>query len=307
VNGSQRLTKPAGLRVFDRVAVVAPAGPVDRGRFDAGLRVLAERYRPAFDDALFARARYVAGDDGRRLDELTAALTDETVGAVFAARGGYGTMRLLPRLWPKLKSGGIRPKPVIGFSDLTALHLALQAAGWMSIHGPTISQLGGQPPEAVARLFHLLESPTTPAPPLTGTPLVGGVVEGPLLGGNLALLSALVGTPYLPAFDEAVLLLEDVGERPYRLDRMWTQLAQAGVLDRVRAIALGDFTDCEEAESDYTSAEVLRSLVAETGLPCIGGLAIGHGAVHLAVPLGGRVRLDGDRGMLEFLGPAVAP
>lgn len=306
VSGSQRFTKPAPLRAFDKVAVVAAAGPVDRERFEAGLRVLAERYRPVFDDRLFARTRYLAGDDARRLDELAAALTDDGVKAIFAARGGYGTMRLLPRLWPKLRDGGVRPKPVVGFSDLTGLHLALQAAGWVSIHGPTLTQLGRQPPDAVARLVHLLESATTPAPSLTGTPLIGGVAEGPLLGGNLALLSALVGTPYLPAFDGAVLVLEDVGERPYRLDRMWIQLALAGILDRVRGIALGDFSDCEEPDADYASADVLRALAIETGLPCVVGLPIGHGAVNVAVPLGCRVRLDGDAGTITFLEPAVA-
>jgi muramoyltetrapeptide carboxypeptidase len=104
-----------------------------------------------------------------------------------------------------------------------------------------------------------------------------------------------------------VLLLEDVGERPYRLDRMWTHLALAGVLDRVSGIALGDFTDCEEPDGDHTSAEVLRTLAAETGLPCVAGLPVGHGALNLAVPLGGRVRLDGTAGTLAFLEPAVAP
>jgi muramoyltetrapeptide carboxypeptidase len=170
-----------------------------------------------------------------------------------------------------------------------------------------VTQLATQPPEAVERLYRLLEEPVAPAPALRGAPLVGGVVEGPLLGGNLSLLTRLLGTPYLPDLDGAILLLEDAGERPYRLDRMWTHLGLAGVFDRVRGIALGEFTDCEEPEADFGSADVIRALAAEIGLPCVGGLPIGHGAVNLAVPLGGRVRLDADAGVLEFLEPAVAP
>jgi muramoyltetrapeptide carboxypeptidase len=286
------------------VAVVAPAGPFDRESFEAGLRVLAARYRVVVHDSLFARSRYLAGDDPRRLDELTAALADESVKAVVAARGGYGVLRLLARLGPKL--AGLVPKPLVGFSDITALHLALQAAGWVSIHGPVVTQLGTQPPDVAARLFHLLESPD-PAPPLRGTPMVAGLAEGPLVGGNLSLLTRLLGTPYLPPLDGAVLLLEDVGERPYRLDRMWTHLALAGVFDRVCGLALGEFTDCEEPNGDYRVGDVLAELVAEVGLPSLGGLPIGHGAVNQPVPLGARVRLDAVAGALEFLEPVVAP
>jgi len=302
--------RPAALRPRDKVAVVAPAGPFDRAAFDAGLAVLAGRYQPVFDAGLFAVHHYLAGDDARRLAELQKALRDETVRAIFAARGGYGSARLLP----KLALAGLPPKLVVGFSDLTALHQALGAAGWASIHGPVVTQLGKQPPESVERLFELLES-AAPAAGLTGaTPLVPGVVEGPLLGGNLSVLTRLIGTPYLPPFAGAVLLLEDVGERPYRLDRMWTHLAMAGVFQQVRGIALGEFNKCEEpaqvpgnavAELPASSREVLLSLARETGLPCASGFRIGHGAVNLAVPLGCRVRLDATAGKLEFLEAAV--
>jgi muramoyltetrapeptide carboxypeptidase len=298
--GAGRFTKPAALRPGDPVAVVAPASPFDRESFDAGLRVLAGRYRPVFDDGLFARSRYLAGDDGRRLAELNAALADDGIRGVFAARGGYGAIRLLP----KLHVAGLTPKPVVGFSDLTAVHLPLQAAGWVSVHGPVVTQLGRQPDEVVRRLFGLLESAEPPAP-LLGVPLVPGVAEGPLIGGNLSVVTRLLGTPYLPSLDGAVLLLEDVTERPYRLDRMWTHLALAGVFDRVRGIALGEFTDCEEPGADYASRDVLADLARETGLPCLGGLAIGHGAVNQPVALGAWVRLDADAGELAFLAGAV--
>jgi muramoyltetrapeptide carboxypeptidase len=157
------------------------------------------------------------------------------------------------------------------------------------------------------RLFTLLES-TSPAPALGGTlTYVGGVAEGPLLGGNLSVVTRLLGTPFMPALDGAILLLEDQGERPYRLDRMWTHLQLAGVFDRVRGIVLGSFTGCEERDASYSSAEVLQELALATGLPCAAGFPIGHGDVNEPVPLGVRVRLDADARSLSFLEAAVAP
>src|SRR5262245_10330355 len=141
---TDRFTRPPGLRPGDRIAVVAPASAFDRPSFEAGLAVLAARYRPVFDPGCFARTRYLAGDDSRRLDELTAALADDSVKAIVAARGGYGTLRLVADLWPKLRAAAFPPKPVVGFSDVTALHAVLQAAGWVSIHGPVVTQLGAQ-------------------------------------------------------------------------------------------------------------------------------------------------------------------
>jgi muramoyltetrapeptide carboxypeptidase len=133
------------------------------------------------------------------------------------------------------------------------------------------------------------------------------VAEGPLLGGNLSVVTRLLGTPFMPALDGAILLLEDQGERPYRLDRMWTHLQLAGVFERVRAIVLGSFTGCEERDAPYSSAEVLRELALATGLPCAAGFPIGHGEVNEPVPLGVRVRLDADARSLVFLEAAVAP
>jgi muramoyltetrapeptide carboxypeptidase len=285
------------------VAVVAPGGPVERAVLEKGLAVLAARYQPVVDDGVLARNRYLAGDDRRRFAELVAAVDDPSIRGIFAARGGYGVMRLLAALGPHLAAAR-RPKLLVGFSDVTALHLAWQARGWASVHGPVVTQLGVQPPDVAERLFRLVES-TEPPPALRGVPLVAGVAEGPLLGGNLSLVTRLLGTPYFPDPTGAVLLLEDVGERPYRLDRMWTHLALAGVLGKIRGIALGDFTDCEEPDGDHGSQDVLATLAAETGLPCVAGLPIGHGAVNQAVPLGARVRLDGAAGALAFLEPVV--
>jgi muramoyltetrapeptide carboxypeptidase len=308
-NGPAVFVKPHRLAPGDPVAVIAPAGPLDRESLDAGLRILAERYDVAWDASLLSRARYLAGDDGRRERELTAALGDPRIRGVVAARGGYGSMRLLSQVWPNVDgrpSGPGLAKVVVGFSDITALHAAIQATGRVSVHGPVVTQLATQPSTVVERFFAILEEATAPPAPIVGTPIVGGVAEGPLLGGNLSVLTRLLGTPWLPDLAGAVLLLEDVGEKPYRIDRMWTHLRLARVFERAAGVALGDFTDCEEPGGDFTLRDVLWSLAAETALPCVGHLPIGHGAVNAPVALGTRVRLDGAAGTLSFLEPAVA-
>jgi muramoyltetrapeptide carboxypeptidase len=293
------------LRPGERVAVIAPASGFERAAFEAGLALISGRYHAEYGSGLFEQQRYLAGSDARRLAELSTALADPAIRAVFCARGGYGATRLLPRLAAHAPVGA--PKPLIGFSDITALHLWLQAHGRISIHGPVLTQLARLPPATHARLFALLES-RTPAATLNGTDTyVGGVAEGPLLGGNLSVVTRLLGTPYMPPLDGAVLLLEDQGERPYRLDRMWTHLELAGVFARVRGIALGTFTACEEPNAAYSSAEVLHELAAATRLPCAAGFPIGHGERNEPVALGVRVRLDADAASLTFLEPAVSP
>jgi muramoyltetrapeptide carboxypeptidase len=295
--------RPPALSAGDRVAVIAPASSFDRESFEAGLAVIAARYEARYQPSIFERHRYLAGADSRRLHELTAALTDPAVKAVFCARGGYGAMRLLGEL---RALGNFPAKPLVGFSDITALHLWLQSLGSTSIHGPVLTQLGHLPQATHARLFALLESTQPAAALLAGHTLVPGVAEGPLLGGNLSVVTRLLGTPYLPSLDGAILLLEDRGERPYRLDRMWTHLALAGVFARVRGIALGDFSGCEEPAAPYSSADVLRDLAAATGLPCAAGFPVGHGDLNEPVPLGTRVRLDAGARSLTFLESAVA-
>jgi muramoyltetrapeptide carboxypeptidase len=286
------------------VAVIAPASGFERSAFEAGLAVLNARYRVEYTPGVFERHRYLAGSDARRLDELTAALADPDIRAVFCARGGYGATRLLAQLADTAPPGA--PKPLVGFSDITALHLWLAAHGRRSIHGPVLTQLGRLPAATAERLFVLLES-ARPVTALQGTDTyVAGVAEGALLGGNLSVFSRLLGTPFMPALEGAILLLEDQGERPYRLDRMWTHLGLAGVFARVRGIALGSFTACEEPGAAYTSAEVLRELAQATGLPCAAGFPIGHGDVNEPVPLGARVRLDAAAASLTFLEPATA-
>jgi muramoyltetrapeptide carboxypeptidase len=334
--------KARALRPGESVAVIAPAGPFDRESFEAGVAVITERYRVQYDPGIFQRHRYLAGDDQRRLAELNHALADHSIRGIFCARGGYGTMRLLQKLQPQRATGqpgqatrtqpaitqpapatamsvattalATQPakgsaklaKPLVGFSDITALHQWRQSQGIVSIHGPVLTQLGRLGRPTSERLFSLLES-NAPAKPLHGTTsFVEGIAEGPLLGGNLSVFTRLLGTPFMPALDGAVLLLEDVGERPYRLDRMWTQLELAGVFRKVSGIALGSFTLCEERDATYSSQDVLRELAVATGVPCATGFPIGHGDINEPVPLGVRVRLDATTAQLTFMESAVS-
>ena len=285
--------KPPRLKPADRVSIIAPAGPFDRESFEAGFDVLARRYEPVFDAGLYSKSRYLAGDDDRRLAELHQSLRDDRTRAVFCARGGYGAMRLLRRL--HLTDAPL--KPLIGFSDITSLHLALLARDRASIHGPVLTQLAKQPPDALERLYTLLES-DQPAPPLAGTrALVPGRARGRLVGGNLSVFTRLLGTPYLPDLRGALLFLEDIGERPYRLDRMWTHLDLAGVFTQVSGLVLGDFTNCAEpaaAAADYGADTILEELARATGLPCAAGFPFGHGEVNHALPHGVLAELDSD-------------
>jgi muramoyltetrapeptide carboxypeptidase len=308
--------KARALRPGESVAVIAPAGPFDRESFEAGVAVIAERYRVQYDPGIFLRHRYLAGDDQRRFAELNHALADHSIRGIVCARGGYGTMRLLQKLQPQRATAALATqpatgsatlaKPLVGFSDITALHQWRQSQGIVSIHGPVLTQLGRLGRPTSERLFSLLES-NAPAKPLHGTTsFVEGIAEGPLLGGNLSVFTRLLGTPFMPALDGAVLLLEDVGERAYRLDRMWTHLELAGVFRKVSGIALGSFTHCEERDATYSSQEVLRELAVATGLPCAIGFPIGHGDINEPVPLGVRVRLDATTAQLTFMESAVS-
>ena len=294
-----RVIRPPPLAPGDVVRVVAPSSAFDQASFEAGLRVLRERLglRPRHRTDLTARAGHLAGSDARRLEEWREAVADDEARAIFCARGGYGAMRLLPGIDPAPLLE--RPKLLVGFSDVTALHGLLNRAGLATVHGPVVTQLGRAPAEALDHLEALLFGRAPPAgpwaAPAPGAGLTGvatlrpGRATGPLLGGSLTLLAALCGTPYLPPLDGAILVLEDVGERPYKLDRTLTQLRLAGALDHLAGVAVGQLTGCDDG--DGAAAEVVRGLVRALMVPAIEGLPFGHEDRNLALPLGPRASL----------------
>ncbi|MFI5691678.1 LD-carboxypeptidase [Kribbella sp. NPDC051586] len=282
---------PQRLRTGDRVAVVAPSGRVDGARLEIGLEHL--RSWGVEVDVMpsvlagHERFEYLAADDKARAEDLRNAWLDERYAAVFCARGGYGVQRMLEYVdFDELVAV---PKWFLGFSDITALHEPLNARGLVTLHGPmaaAVEQLGNT--EGRERLRALLFEPsrvTDLLAPHGGRTVVGGVAEGRLLGGNLALLASSLGTPtYVPP--AGVVVLEEVDEAGYRVDRMLTQLLRAGWFDAVTGLVIGDFSGVQDP------VDVVRERLEPLGVPMVEGAAIGHQALNLAVPLGLPVRLD---------------
>ena len=279
---------PAPLRTGSLVRVVAPSGPVDRDRLAAGVAILASwglrvelgEHVPAVDE----RLPYLAGADALRARDVTVAWTDPEVAAVWAARGGYGSQRLLDHLdWARLRTAG--PKHLVGFSDVTALLGRLgRELGQVTIHGPgaaSLGQLNDVPTvESLQRL--LLAAPTYGTVLVEGRTLVSGSVEGRLAGGNLSLIASEVGVEP-PPDGPLVLFFEEVGEPAYRVDRYLTQLLRAGWLDRVRGVVVGDLG---------AAPSVVAERLGELGIPVIVDASVGHGDRNLALPVGADVRLD---------------
>ena len=304
---------PPPLRPGDAVRVVAPSSPFEPAALEKGLEVLSGRLglRPRMRNDLVARRGYLAGDDARRADEWREAVADPEARAIFCARGGYGAMRILPAVDPAPLLA--RPRALVGFSDITAIHAVLNRAGLATVHGPVVTQLGRAPDDAVrhleAVLFGGAPRPNAWEVPALGAGLVAartirpGRASGPLLGGTLTILAHLAGTPFAPSLEGAILLLEDVGEKPYRIDRCLTQLRLAGALDGLAALAIGQLTSCDDA--GVLAADIVREAALALGVPAIEGLPVGHDDANFAVPLGARATLvapaPGDEGPPRLL------
>jgi muramoyltetrapeptide carboxypeptidase len=280
-----------------RVRVIAPSSPFPRVDFERGLLRLRQRYDVQFDPTIFDRHGYLAGGDTRRAAELRAAIDDADTAAIFAARGGYGATRLLADV--DIERLAQQPRLLVGFSDITALHARWAQAGLGSLHAPMIAGLGRSSDALAARFIAALEGATRDF--VDGLDVIAaGRARGVLLGGNLAVLTALIGTPYLPPLDGCVLFLEDVGERPYRIDRMLTHWWHAGLLHKPSAIVLGAFTDCAPNEDGVQVEHVLRERLGTLGIPVLAGIPAGHVDDNLELPLGALCEVDAARGSISL-------
>jgi muramoyltetrapeptide carboxypeptidase len=282
------------LRSGDRVAVVSPAGPADTERLELGMEMLRSwGFVPELGKHALARHGYLAGPDADRLTDLEWALGDPDIRAVIASRGGYGTQRIVDApVWSRLRTA---PKLLVGFSDITALHLAAwHEAGIASLYAPGASWDADRLGDAGATSLHSAMTSTRPVV-IHGSAAEGGVATGPLLGGNLSLLAASVGAG-LPSLRGAVLLVEEVDEAPYRIDRMLTQLRRSGSLDGIAGVAVGQMTNCSDEEA---VAAVFSDRLGDLGVPVLSGLPIGHGPGQLTVPLGSEARVDVAAGILQ--------
>jgi muramoyltetrapeptide carboxypeptidase len=311
------LIKPPRLQAGQTIGLISPSGTVQSSRTGpetvetARARLAEQGFRTVLArHALDARG-YLAGTDADRAADLHAMFRDPQVHGVLCIRGGYGAMRLLERLDYDLIHR--HHKVFIGYSDVTALHLAFhRRIGLVTFHGPMAAALAQPEPHDLTHLLRAVTRPEAYGPlanpaggPMIET-LVPGVAEGVLIGGNLALVTSLLGTPYQPAFEGALVFLEDIIDHTYRLDRKLLQLRLAGALDQAAGIVIGECRlRAEPSEPALTVREILHDLIAPLGKPAIYGLACGHGNYHLTLPLGVRARLDATQGVLSIEEAAV--
>jgi muramoyltetrapeptide carboxypeptidase len=317
---TSEVRKPKRLKAGDAVGIVTPATPLDDA-FDYALADEAMRAMglvPRHVASLDRQYGYFSASDKERADELMAMFRDPSIAAIFAIRGGWGCQRILPYLdWDVIRAN---PKLLIGFSDITALHLAIAAkGGFVTLHGPNANSSWNKFSYAAFREIAfegrapLLANPVANEDRLiqrkgrTRT-LRGGKARGRLLGGNLAVLSAMVGTPWLPDFDGAILFIEEIEEAPYRIDRMLTQMGQAGILRKLAGVVFGQCTNCVATGdvSGFTLSDVLNQHLSPLGIPAFAGSQFGHVADQFTLPLGVRAEVDADAGTIQLLESAVA-
>jgi muramoyltetrapeptide carboxypeptidase len=313
--------KPRRLRPGDTVGLIEPASASDEAMQLTMVEemVAAMGLKPKRAPNLASRHGYLGGTDESRAADVNAMFRDPDVRAVFAVRGGWGSARMLPFLdWPIIRAN---PKLVLGYSDITALHMAIAAkAGFVTLHGPNAGSAWGK-----ASVDHFRAIAFDGAAPLLANPpgsedrlvqrlwrtqtIGSGRARGKLLGGNLTVLTALAGTEYLPDFSGAILFLEDVDEAEYRIDRMLTQLGQAGVLAKVAGVVFGQCTNCTGSSSGryggFTVTDILVHHLGKLGVPAYQGAWFGHIADQFTLPVGAMAEIDADAGTIRMLETAV--
>lgn len=305
------IVRPSVVCAGDVVRVVAPSSPFEIQEFEAGLEVLRSwGLRPRFRPDIYERSAYFAGSPERRADALHEAFEDEQATAIFCVRGGYGLTSVLPLLAPQRIAA--HPKPLIGCSDVTVLlNWLVQSAGMTGIHGPMLGALGRGDEAGAARLKDLLMKEAPPAPLRSALPdaaawcVAPGVGHGRALGGSLSMLAALCGTPWQVDTTGAVLFIEDVGERPYRVDRLLTQLSSSGLFDKVAAVVIGDMVGCDDGDA-LSWRHAVDRIFRPQAVPVLAGLSFGHAVPNLAIPLGVEVVVDASAGWVQFRGAPLA-
>ena len=306
------LVRPPRLRRGATVGLVAPAGVLrSRSQLDDSAEALQSiGFRTVVGDRVLARYGFLAGTDAERARDFMRMVRDPDVDAIVAVRGGWGCARILPYL--DFDAIAAHPKPIVGYSDVTALLLAIYArTGLVTFHGPVgvstweglTSQsfldtlVEGRPPSLGPETRSARDATETVRP---------GVAEGPVAGGNLSVIAALAGTGYLPDFDGHVVFFEEVAEDAYRLDRLLVQLELAGALDAPAAVVFGQCTRCSSGGSAWTARRTIREHLLRTPAPTYLGAPIGHASPVYTLPIGLPARVDADAGTLRYLSPAVA-
>ena len=296
------------IRPGDHIAVVSPAGIVKESKLHRGISAIEDRgFRVDRGKHLFARHRELAGNDNMRIEDLLWALRTPDIKAIFCARGGYGTSRLLSML--SRRGVGNIPKLIIGFSDTTALQWAMWTMWqWQSLSGPLVTELGGGiTPEAEEAFWALTKK--NPTPQLGyGVPSVEiirhGEAKGILMPGCLAIICTLIGTPFMPDLSGAVLVIEDIGEIPFRIDRLLIHLKNAGIFDQISALVVGEFLQ-SDAKTDAMPRNELRQrlteIIPDFHGPIVIGIPYGHNPNRWTLPVGITARLSTDPFAIETI------
>jgi muramoyltetrapeptide carboxypeptidase len=317
---SPAIIKPRRLRKGDTVGLIAPASNMNE---DESIRIAADiveslGFKVRLGEHIFKRNEYLAGTDQQRADDVNRMFADDDIDAIFCVRGGYGTTRILPLLDYDLIAHN--PKILMGFSDITAILLAIhRKTGLVGFHGSILKHHFSEYTLSEFKKVVMHPSSRTTigaAPPFEAgegrvdaqnrlTFIAGGSARGPLLGGNLSLLSSLIGTEFEPDFNGRILFLEETHEEPYRVDRLLTHLWLAKKLQQVAGIAFGTITDADAGGNSFSIEEVLRDRCANLGIPVVRGFMIGHFTNQTVVPIGIEAELNGDDGTLQLLDMAV--
>ena len=317
---SSNIIKPPRLRKGDTVGLIAPASNMNE---DESIRIAADiveslGFKVRLGEYIFERNEYLAGTDKQRADDVNGMFADDDVDAIVCVRGGYGSSRILPYLDYDLIARN--PKILLGFSDNTAILTAIHSkTGLVGFHGSILKHRFSEYTLSEFKKVVMHPSPRTTigaAPPFEAgegridtrnrlTYIAGGKAHGPLLGGNLTLISSLIGTEFEPDFNGRILFLEEVHEEPYKVDRLLTHLWLAKKLQQVAGIAFGTFADAGSSGNSFSIEEVLRDRCANLGIPVVRGFMIGHFTDNTVVPIGIEAELNGDDGTLQLLDTAV--
>ncbi len=295
--------RPPRLKPGDTIGIVAPAGPFDHDLFMQGLSALQSMgFQTRVPDEVFDKTGYLAGSDAQRARLVNQLFKETDVQAIVCARGGFGCLRMLPLVDFDIIDA--HPKVFVGFSDITALLAAItRRSGLVTFHGPMVTPLATASELTLRSLSAAITSDTPlEIAPTAGVVLQAGRATGPVIGGNLATLCHLLGTPFEAGFKDHILLLEDRGEAPYRIDRMLSQMKLAGSFNGIAGIILGSFEDCGNLDDIY---RIFQDRFQDLHIPILAGFDVGHGKRNLTLPVGMTATLDTDQQMLSFTQPAT--
>ena len=295
---NEKIRVPVRIKPGDTIGIVAPAGPFDRQTVLRGARIIEDMgFKIIIPPGLFEKNRYLAGSDNHRVQYVNQLFADKSIDAIICARGGYGSMRILPMLdYDAIRNN---PKVFVGFSDITILLSVLfTRCNLLTFHGPVVTSLADASEETKHSFFSNITSDSSLEIKLSGGRTIkSGMAAGEVCGGNLTMLCHLVGTPFAPDFKNKILFLEDRGEAPYRIDRMLVHMELAGCFEGLSGIILGAFDECGPIEDVI---KIIVELFDKHPLPILAGLDAGHGSHNLTIPLGIEATLDADRHSLIY-------